>query len=395
MKILYVTPNVPSPIRPRPLQLIKHLGVNHEVHVVCLVNGSHERQALSEFQSTCASVTPVIHHRWQGVLNCLRALPTSRPLRIAYFTNHQMTTVVEHLLRTVRFDLVHIEHWKVAVSVAGVLGFTPSVFDAVDCVSLLLERQEGIMRPGWRRRLTTMERRRTELEEAALLNSFTRVVAIAEADCLKLRQLGDREVSVVPNGVDTEQFRPRAERDGNSIVFAAKLDYFPNARGAEYLVREVMPLVWSRCPDARLAIVGSAPPRHVRALASDGRVKVTGFVPNIGDYLSAAAVVAVPILAKAGMQNKLLEALACGAPTVASTMAVAGLDVQPGEDLMVASDAREFAFAICDLLESPSLRKKLSTAGPTVARRYSWEVAVQRLEAVYGLAVGDAHTVAD
>lgn len=383
MKILVVTPNVPSLIRPRPLQLIKHLGVNHEVHLACLVNGPSERESLSELQGVCASVTPVMHHSSRGVLNCLRALPTSRPLRIVYFRNPQLTRVVEHLLRAVRFDLVHVEHWKTAVSVAGTLGLTPSVFDAVDCVSLLLERQERLMKPGWRRRLTTIERRRTELEEAALLKLFTRVVAVAEADCLRLRHLGNRDVSVVPIGVDTDRFRPRRNRDSKTIVFAAKLDYFPNAQAAMYLCKEIMPVVWRTHADARLVIVGNAPPREVRAQAAANRIEVTGFVPDLASRIAAAAIAVAPILAKAGNQFKLLEAMACGTPVVATSMAASGLDAQPGSDLIVADGAAQFGAAIATLLDDSLLRQRLAVGGRAVAERYSWERSVQSLERLY------------
>jgi len=183
--------------------------------------------------------------------------------------------------------------------------------------------------------------------------------------------------------VDSVRFRPGPRRDPKTIIFAAKLDYFPNAQAAMHLCTEIMPLVWAKHPDARLAIVGNAPPHRLRAQGVDGRIRIVGFVPEMAPWLGSATVAVAPILAKAGMQLKLLEAMACGTPLVASSMAAAGLDARDGKDLLVADGPSEFAGAISTLLGSPPLRERLAAAGRRVAGEYSWEKSVAALERVH------------
>ena len=68
-------------------------------------------------------------------------------------------------------------------------------------------------------------------------------------------------VHVVRNGVDLDYFQAReTDPGGAEIGFVGAMDYEPNARGALWFVREVLPRVRERMPQARLTIVGRRPP---------------------------------------------------------------------------------------------------------------------------------------
>jgi glycosyltransferase involved in cell wall biosynthesis len=76
--------------------------------------------------------------------------------------------------------------------------------------------------------------------------------------------------------------------------------------------------------------------------------------------------------------------MACGAPVVASSLAVSALAVQPGEDLLVADDPAAFTGHILRIIETPSLRARLSKAGRAyVEAHHDWGVIVTSLENIY------------
>jgi glycosyltransferase involved in cell wall biosynthesis len=225
-----------------------------------------------------------------------------------------------------------------------------------------------------------------ELERTIVRQSRQQVIS-SRVDRLAI---GDfNTLHVIPNGVDLAAF-PYVEsgRQDNLIVMTGHMRYFPNVDVAVYFATRVFPLVRRRVPDAVFYIVGADPPSRVRKLERGPGIVVTGRVPRVWDYLARAAVAVAPLRTGSGIQNKVLEAMASGAPVVATTQAVSALDAVDGEHLLVADDAEEMAERIVELLKNRHLRLTLARrARKLVEERYTWERAVSMLEQVYELAI--------
>jgi glycosyltransferase involved in cell wall biosynthesis len=192
-------------------------------------------------------------------------------------------------------------------------------------------------------------------------------------------------MSVLPNGVDTAYWSRRSTRrpDG-TVIFTGKMSYAPNEDAAMRLIEEVWPSVRARRPDARLMIVGTSPgPRLVEAGSLSG-VTVTGRVDDMRDYLDDATVFAAPIRHGAGIQNKLLEALAMQLPVVASTNATDGLVLDGGDPpVHVTDDLATMADLIVDELNAARSDPAPRHAHRTwVADRFDWGVSAGRIDAI-------------
>jgi glycosyltransferase involved in cell wall biosynthesis len=196
--------------------------------------------------------------------------------------------------------------------------------------------------------------------------------------------LPDDCVKVVPNGVDLEYFHPSGDtREARTLVMTGKMSYHANATAAVRFVKDVMPFVWARLPDAKLWIVGQDPPADVVKLG-EGRVVVTGTVADIRPFLGKAAIAVAPIQYGVGIQNKVLEALACATPVVATPQAVGALEAKSGCELVVASTPSELSAAIVALLEDRALRDCLGQAGRSfVERLHDWRMVAARLAEIY------------
>jgi glycosyltransferase involved in cell wall biosynthesis len=145
-----------------------------------------------------------------------------------------------------------------------------------------------------------------------------------------------------------------------------------------------MPLVWKQQPEVRVWIAGKDPTPAVQKLGEAARVTVTGTVPDLRPYLQRAAVAVVPILYGVGIQNKVLEAMACGTAVVASPQAVSAIQAAPGEDLLVAEAPAAFAAAVLRLLTDDDLRRAVAGRGRAyVETHHHWDRIVERLEGVY------------
>jgi len=144
-----------------------------------------------------------------------------------------------------------------------------------------------------------------------------------------------------------------------------------------------MPAVRARVPEARLEIVGDAPPAAIQALGGDG-VAVTGRVADVRPHLESAAVVAAPLRLGGGMRVKVLEALAAGKAIVATPRALAGLELVPGTHALVADTDADLSDALAELLEDPERRRRIgSAARDWAAAHLRWEHATASYTELY------------
>jgi glycosyltransferase involved in cell wall biosynthesis len=112
-------------------------------------------------------------------------------------------------------------------------------------------------------------------------------------------------------------------------------------------------------------------------------VTVTGAVPAVEPHLARASVAVIPVRIARGVQNKLLEAMAAGLPTVATAAASAGVDAVAGRDLFVADNPAAFADAVVRLLEDGRLRDRIGrSARNAVQANYDWDRTLGRLDAI-------------
>jgi glycosyltransferase involved in cell wall biosynthesis len=220
--------------------------------------------------------------------------------------------------------------------------------------------------------------------EQEMVGRFQHVIAVSEHDRqLMSAWVDSSRITVVPTGVDLEQYHPREKLAavGSLVVFVGAMDWEPNVDGVEYFCQEIWPDVVGAVPEARFRIVGRNPDRRVQALAGSS-VEVTGSVPSVVDHLHQAAVVVVPLRVGGGTRLKIYEAMAAGKAVVSTSVGAEGLDVHHGGDVILADDPKGFAKAIVTLLTSPELRSAYERAAAEQAAKFAWSAI--------GLAFGNA-----
>ena len=145
-----------------------------------------------------------------------------------------------------------------------------------------------------------------------------------------------------------------------------------------------MPHVWEKRPDVRVWIVGMDPSPRLLAYAQNKNINVTGTVDDMRPYLTKATLAAAPTSYGVGIQNKVLEAMACATPVIASQQAVSVLDIEVGKDIVVADVPLDFAKKVISLLDDRERRDSVGRAGRQfVERNHDWTVVAARLEEVY------------
>jgi glycosyltransferase involved in cell wall biosynthesis len=244
----------------------------------------------------------------------------------------------------------------------------------------LIAWERGLRRAG--RRLDAMAWRRYE---PGVLRAADAIVAFTDEDRAALASLAPRaRMLTLPLGIALpERASDPIGRAPPAVLFVGSFGHPPNVDAAVRLARDIFPGVRARLPDARLELVGAAPPPEVRRLAGQG-VVVTGRVADVQPHLEDAAVVAAPLRLGGGMRVKVLEALAAGKALVATPRAVAGLGLEPGRHALVAEGDEQLTDALAVLLADPERRARLGAAARAHAgEQLSWERATLGYEALY------------
>lgn len=412
MNILFIVPYVPNLIRVRPYNFLRTLSNRgHKVSLLTLYTSKTEGEDAARLSEICDTVKAVPLARWRSIWNCLLALPSDRPLQADFCWEPDLAQEININLTKDHpdlgsFDVIHVEHLRgvryalLAQQLAACHGkpTPPIIWDSVDCISLLFREAALKSRNKMARVMTRFELTRTEKYEAWLAGQLETIVLTSAGDKESYLSLLTPEDAVgmepsfvvVPNGVDLEYFRPDPDvsRDPASLIVSGKMSYHANIAMVLHLVQEIMPKVWDQRPDTKLVVVGKDPSREIRQLAQQPQITVTGTVDDIRPYLQRAAISVSPITYGAGIQNKVLEAMACATPTIASPTAVSALNAIDGRDILVASNPGDFANNILDLIQNPALGANIGANGRHfVETHHDWDKLTARLERIYQRAI--------
>jgi glycosyltransferase involved in cell wall biosynthesis len=173
------------------------------------------------------------------------------------------------------------------------------------------------------------------------------------------------------------------------IGFLGSMDWMPNIECVHHFVRDILPAILARFPQARLLVIGRDPAPSLRRLAAENdRVILTGTVEDVRPHLDRCEVLVVPLRSGGGTRIKIFEAMAQGVPVVSTTIGAEGLPVPDGEAILIADDPAEFADAVVTLLDTPDRRERLAEqARALMMDEYSWATVAKRFLTLLNQAV--------
>lgn len=211
--------------------------------------------------------------------------------------------------------------------------------------------------------------------ETAAWRHVDRVITMSEKD----RALIPGAVAI-PNGVDLDRFRPSSQPpDPRRLLFIGSFAHRPNVMALEFFLRDVFPLL----RDVTLHVIAGQRHQRFWDLQHPG-VEVEGFVSDVRPAYLRATLVIAPLVASAGTNVKILEAMAMGKAIVSTEAGIHGLDLQRGADVVVADSAEAMAAAITRLLDAPAERGAIETrARATVEHVYGWDAIAREQKKLY------------
>ncbi|KTT10510.1 glycosyl transferase [Pseudomonas oryzihabitans] len=391
MRILWVLPYLPWPISSGGKTRVYHL-------LRAMAQRGHRITLLAQPKTPPDAVARAALEPWLERLVILPRRPLRHPLTLgaAVFSSCPLLAAVNGFSSVARktfdelleesWDIVHVDH---SYSCQPYLQLLASRAQPWVLMEHNLESALGGATYGQLPRVLAgfvrYDQWRYRRWERRVLGAADQVVAVTDDDARLLAQVTGQAVPVVVNAVDTEHFaRVTPDFGSQRILFVGNFEYAPNLDAVEWAVREIMPRLWQRHPQARLRICGYALPQRWAATFNDLRLEWSGFVPDLREVQGQAALFLAPLRQGGGSKLKVIEALAAGLAVVSTRQGASGLAVRPGQELLLADDAEGLAAALADLLAQPTRAAALGDAGRAYARaRHDWQTAATQLESVY------------
>jgi len=397
LDILFLYSRPPLPMTRGDEMTVAHLlaflrARGHAVDLITVIGKNHrmrpEHRAWLAAHSR--SVRFVEQGRLGALIHAIVGFVRGWPLQIGYLYVPEQRAAARRAAQEQRYDVAYAYYIRSAEALLAVDVRVPARFLALQVSQTLnTERLAQNAAKWWERLFYRIEHRRMAAYEARIWRTADRTVLIGEKDRAAIeaacRQHGQPVIDNVvfgPHGVDTERFRPRPDLEGQDIVaMSGVMRYAPNVDGALWFLKRVWPRIREARPAAQLWLVGRDPVPALMAWHQQDGVTVTGTVDEPADWLAKATVCVAPIRAAAGLQNKVLEALAMGKALVATPEANEGIGARPNEDLVIAREPELFADAVLELLAEPARRQALGTSGRGfVETKWTWEGPFLALE---------------
>ena len=304
---------------------------------------------------------------------------TERPDVVEEFDEPVMHALLPQLVRK----------WK---PVVAQLEFTQMAQYAKDCApartvmvehDVTVDLYEQLLREkdDWE---TRKQCERWALFELAAWRNVDRVVVMSEKDA---QTVGVPNVVVLPNGVDLERFTPSdVEPEVKRLLFIGSFAHLPNVLALEWFLREV----WPRLEGYTLHVIAGKRPEYFLdlfrgraqlALEQEG-IELEAFVSDPRPAYRRASVVIAPLLASAGTNIKIMEAMAMGKAVVSTSGGVNGLE-DLRECVSIADTSEAFAAAIQELEDADVRRARGRAARERVSELYGWRAIGEKQKALY------------
>ena len=364
MKILIITPRVPyPPYRGDKLRLFhnaKTLAKRHRVDIVTFNQGKSDITSSLELKKFGINIKTVSLPFWVSFLKVIKNIFSGIPFQIAYYSSKKMQKELQEIVKENEYDIIYFHLIRSAQYFDAVeKSKALKILDCTDAISLYLERFSAITKNPIKKYALKLELHRIEQYER-ILNKFDTLFICSEKDknYLEKKKIHPN-IQLLSNGFDTELFKTdNTLFEKGRIIFTGNMPYFPNQDAASYFAKEIFPVVLVKYPSSKFFIVGQKPPLSLKKLVTKNII-VTGFVKDIKKEYNLSEINVAPIRFGAGTPNKVIEAIALGIPTIATSLSIAGLPEKLKKYILIADDPTSFVEKISYIFENPEIRNDM------------------------------------
>ncbi len=391
MKILMLTPYLPYPPseggQVRSYKLIKLLSQRHQITLVCFSRQHNTPDQVAHLKQFCQRVFVIERGKTWTIGNILQTGFSPYPFLVSIYNSPGTKKTLVEALASDKFDLIHAE-------MSYTLPYLPQhdlplILVEQTIMSRIFGHQISIEPKLWFRPLMWIDVQKMKYWEKYFWEKASRLIAVSSEDAAVMRRLLPKlQVEVVPNGVG-EDFSGLSKKFhyNHTLYYMGNYKWIQNWEAAEYLAKEVFPLVKKRVPDAKLVLAGQYPTLQVKALA-DTDIMVREFkdddAAGLVQSLLQSGLFVAPMYAPGGTRLKILASMAAMMPVVTTSIGAEGYGAVDGKSILIGNNSGEIADQVVRILKDRKLYKKIATnARQLVDTKFTWGPIAQKLESIY------------
>lgn len=389
MKILYLTARQPYPYTKGDQFIsynqIKELSKKHEIYLVSFYEDNYVI-LYEEMKKYCKElilfkITPL-----KKITSALKVLINPTSIQANMYYSDAVKKKIDELCSKVQPDVVHVLTFRMAQYFLS--KDIEKTIDLVDAYSLnMKKRRDNSKSILWL--LWHLECKLLRRYEKKIIRDFKKKTITAKRD---REYFQDNNIIVNPTGINKFD-EELAEQDTNKdyknikelkLIFQGNMSYYANVQAVRFLANKILPDLDKKEIPYKLYLIGGNPSKEVIRLTSN-KITVTGYVKDINKYLREADIALYPIFTATGMQTKILEALACKIPCIATQQCVEGIEgLEDGINILIANSNNEFIEKISYIYNNKGYVEKIISNGYNlVEKKYLWERNIELLEKLW------------
>jgi O-antigen biosynthesis protein len=239
------------------------------------------------------------------------------------------------------------------------------ILDTVDLHFVREQRAADLDRSTTLRRQAEVSRR----SELALIKQCdTTFVVSPQEQALLHRLLPQARVELLSN-IHEVYGRHHGYVGRNDLVFIGGYGHPPNADAIQWIADALLPTLRTAMPDMRIHVLGDLPDTVRAALHRPG-LELHGRVQDLSPWLDSCLASLAPLRFGAGVKGKINMAMSHGLPVIATDIAIEGMQLQDGRDVLLANTPDETVRAVQRLRADEGLWIRLSDAGLENVRQH-------------------------
>ncbi len=384
-----LTPYLPYPLltggQTRSYDLIKRLSaLGHEITLFSLIKSDNERKYVGQLQKFCKEVQVFGRSEKPWTIgNILKTGFSFYPFLVIRNWAGGEKKGIENKIAKEQFDLIHAETFYVMPHIPKTSVPILLVEQTIEYLVYRHFADEFKLPPL--RPLLYIDVAKMKYWELKYWRMAKRVAAMSSEDKDTMtEELGNLNVDIVPNGVDSEFFgqsiTPRSKIP--TVLYLGNFTWLQNREAVDVLVRKVWPVIKTKLSNARLWIIGKDAQKYFPNLASDD-IRVEE-VSDVREVYQQASILVAPIYGGGGTRYKNFEAFASGLPVVTTSIGIRGTDAKDGIEVIVRDKPEDIAEAAVALTKDNKLYEKIAeNAKKMVKEKYDWDPIAKKLSQIY------------
>jgi glycosyltransferase involved in cell wall biosynthesis len=375
------------------IDLVTFYRINHQPDQSARNSSCAKLRSVAEFVAEPSPI-PNEHSLARKLGDHIRSVVSGRSYTYYEYDSRAFGRRLRHALRARAPDLVHLDSLDLHRWLPE-LPRVPITCTHHDIDSELLRLRARRLNQPIGRNYLRLQAARSERVMRQLCPGFAVNVMMSEVDAGRLRAIaGSVATLVVPNGTDTEYFRPNGTKSvAGRVAFVGPTHSFPNRDAVDFLVQEIWPRIHAADRATSLRLIGRNAPGDQARYAAEAGVIPLGHVADVRPALAEASCCVVPIRVGGGTRLKILDAWAMGKAVVSTSLGCEGLDAVDGDNILIRDTPMAMADGVAQVLGDRQLRTRLEqNARRTALETYSWRIVGSRMRAAYDELLGRAPT---